>query len=92
MRGPSRAPRPVHGDDKITIPDDIKDRLKEHGIDLDKWKNGDWKNWDRDDWLREAKDFINPIIKDLWDPDRMREADGPRTTARRRATSRVTRA
>ncbi|MFF4590643.1 trypsin-like serine peptidase [Streptomyces sp. NPDC001388] len=66
------------GDDgKITIPDDIKDRLKEHGIDLDKWKNGAWKNWDRDDWLREAQDYVNPIIKGLWDPDRMREAEDP---------------
>lgn len=65
------------GDGKIVIPDDIKDRLKEHGIDLDKWKNGAWKNWDRDDWLREAQDYVNPIIKGLWDPDRMREADDP---------------
>ncbi|MDR6979241.1 V8-like Glu-specific endopeptidase [Streptomyces sp. 3330] len=64
-------------DGKITIPDDIKDRLKEHGIDLDKWKNGAWKNWDRDDWLREAQDYINPIIQGLWDPDRMREAEDP---------------
>ncbi|MFF1452735.1 trypsin-like serine peptidase [Streptomyces sp. NPDC058274] len=65
------------GDDKIKIPDDIRDRLKEHGIDVDKWKDGAWKNWDRDDWLREADDFINPIIKGLWDPDRMRDADDP---------------
>ncbi|MFF9061725.1 trypsin-like serine peptidase [Streptomyces sp. NPDC014882] len=65
------------GDGKITIPDDIKDRLKEHGIDLDKWKNGAWKNWDRDDWLREAQDYVNPIIAGLWDPDRMREAEDP---------------
>ncbi|MEU6352513.1 hypothetical protein ABZ896_24840 [Streptomyces sp. NPDC047072] len=65
------------GDDKITIPDDIRDRLKEHGIDVDQWKNGAWKNWDRDDWLREAQDYINPIIEGLWDPDRMREAEDP---------------
>ncbi|ORT55039.1 hypothetical protein [Streptomyces sp. CB03238] len=64
-------------DGKITIPDDLKDRLKEHGIDLDKWKNGEWKNWDKDTWLREAKDFVNPIIEDLWDPDRMRDAEQP---------------
>ncbi|MFI1143741.1 trypsin-like serine peptidase [Streptomyces sp. NPDC020780] len=62
-------------DGKVTIPDDLKDRLKEHGIDLDKWRNGEWKNWDRDTWLREAKDYVNPIIEDLWDPDRMRDAD-----------------
>ncbi|WP_328536298.1 trypsin-like serine peptidase [Streptomyces sp. NBC_00344] len=62
-------------DGKITIPDDVKDRLKQHGVDLDKWKNGEWKNWDRDTWLREAKDFINPIIAGFWDPDRMRDAD-----------------
>ena len=64
-------------DGKITIPDDLKDRLKEHGIDLDKWRDGEWKNWDKDQWLREAQDFVNPIIEDLWDPDRMREADKP---------------
>lgn len=65
------------GDTHIKIPDDLKNRLKEHGIDLDKWKNGAWKNWDRDQWLREAQDFINPIIKGLWDPDRMRGAHDP---------------
>ncbi|GGU57205.1 trypsin-like serine peptidase [Streptomyces lavendofoliae] len=64
-------------DGKITIPDDLKDRLKEHGIDLDKWRNGEWKNWDKDTWLREAKDYVNPIIEDLWDPDRMRDAEQP---------------
>lgn len=67
----------VAEDGKITIPDSIKDRLKDRGIDLDKWKGGAWKNWDKDDWLREAEDYINPIIKDLWDPDRMREAEQP---------------
>ncbi|MER5890144.1 hypothetical protein ABT160_40495 [Streptomyces sp. NPDC001941] len=64
-----------HG--KITIPDDLKNRLKEHGIDLDKWRGGEWKNWDRDKWLREAKDFVNPIIEGLWDPERMRDAEQP---------------
>ncbi|MEU0233576.1 MULTISPECIES: hypothetical protein [unclassified Streptomyces] len=63
--------------EKIKIPEDLKNRLKEHGIDLDKWRDGEWKNWDRDKWLREAKDFVNPIIEDLWDPDRMREAERP---------------
>lgn len=62
-------------DGKITVPDELKDRLKEHGIDLDEWKNGEWKNWDKEKWLREAKDYVNPIIEDLWDPDRMRDAD-----------------
>ncbi|WP_199566381.1 trypsin-like serine peptidase [Streptomyces corynorhini] len=61
----------------ITIPDDLKDRLKEHGIDMDKWRGGEWKNWDRDKWLREARDYVNPIIEDLWDSDRMREAEKP---------------
>jgi V8-like Glu-specific endopeptidase len=64
-------------DGKIVIPDDLKDRLKEHGVDLDKWKDGAWKDWSRDDWLREAEDYINPIIEDLWDPDRMRDAEQP---------------
>ncbi|MFJ8003656.1 trypsin-like serine peptidase [Streptomyces fagopyri] len=70
-------PASLNGDDKIKIPDDIKNKLKEHGIDIDKWKDGAWKNWDRDDWLREANDFVNPIIKGLWNPDRMRGADDP---------------
>ncbi|WLW51751.1 trypsin-like serine peptidase [Streptomyces sp. YU58] len=65
------------GDGKITIPDNLKDRLKEHGIDIDKWKNGEWKNWDKDDWLREADEYINPIIEGLWNPDRMRKAEDP---------------
>ncbi|MFF1558799.1 trypsin-like serine peptidase [Streptomyces sp. NPDC058279] len=59
----------------LKIPDDIKDRLKQHGIDMEKWKGGAWKNWKREDWLREAGDYINPIIEGLWDPDRMRDAD-----------------
>ncbi|WP_026248842.1 trypsin-like serine peptidase [Streptomyces sp. LaPpAH-108] len=65
------------GDGKVRVPDDLSNKLREHGIDMDKWKNGAWKDWDRDDWLREANDFINPIIKGLWDPDRMRGADDP---------------
>ncbi|MFI2641221.1 trypsin-like serine peptidase [Streptomyces sp. NPDC018610] len=65
------------GDGKIKIPDDIRKKLKEHGIDMDKWKGGAWKNWDKDDWLREANDFVNPIIQGLWDPDRMRRANDP---------------
>ncbi|MFF7359709.1 trypsin-like serine peptidase [Streptomyces sp. NPDC008125] len=62
-------------DGKIVIPDELKDRLKAHGIDLDKWRNGEWKNWDKDQWLREAKDYVNPIIENLWNPERMRDAD-----------------
>ncbi|MFF8594935.1 trypsin-like serine peptidase [Streptomyces sp. NPDC015220] len=65
------------GDGKIKIPDDIRNKLKEHGIDIDKWRNGAWRDWSKDDWLREANDFVNPIIKDLWDPDRMRRAKNP---------------
>jgi V8-like Glu-specific endopeptidase len=71
------APASPSAGDKITIPDDLKDRLKERGIDLDKWRDGEWKNWDREKWLREAKDYVNPIIEDLWNPDRMREAERP---------------
>ncbi|MFJ5095759.1 MULTISPECIES: trypsin-like serine peptidase [unclassified Streptomyces] len=63
--------------ERIKIPEDLKQRLKDHGIDIDKWRGGEWRNWDRDKWLREAKDFVNPIIEDLWDPDRMREAERP---------------
>ncbi|WP_174266472.1 serine protease [Streptomyces sp. 1-11] len=76
-RPTAAATRSGTGDGKIKIPDDIRQKLKEHGIDVDKWKEGAWKNWNRDDWLREANDFINPIIKGLWNPDRMRRADDP---------------
>ncbi|WP_121749617.1 hypothetical protein [Streptomyces sp. E2N166] len=65
------------GNGELRIPDHIKDKLKEHGIDVDEWKNGAWKNWSKDDWLREAQDYVNPIIEDLWDPDRMRDAQEP---------------
>ncbi|MER8000956.1 hypothetical protein [Streptomyces sp. NPDC095613] len=64
-------------DGKIVIPDELKDKLKERGFDLDKWRGGEWKNWDRDKWLREAKDFVNPVIEGLWDQDRMRDAEEP---------------
>ncbi|MFD7921488.1 trypsin-like serine peptidase [Streptomyces sp. NPDC059740] len=58
----------------FTIPKGLQDKLKQHGIDLDKWKNGEWKNWDKDQWMREAGEFLNPIIKGLWDPDRAGKA------------------
>ncbi|WP_030773354.1 trypsin-like serine peptidase [Streptomyces sp. NRRL F-2664] len=63
--------------DGIKIPDQLKQKLRERGIDLEKWKGGEWKNWKQEDWLREAGDYINPIIEDLWDPDRMRDAEQP---------------
>ncbi|MFD6231836.1 trypsin-like serine peptidase [Streptomyces sp. NPDC060232] len=63
--------------DGIKIPDQLKEKLRERGIDLEKWKGGEWKNWKQEDWLREAGDYINPIIEDLWDPDRMRDAEQP---------------
>ncbi|MFE6977613.1 trypsin-like serine peptidase [Streptomyces sp. NPDC057682] len=72
---PSSSATGPSSDGGITVPDDLKNRLKQHGIDLDQWKNGEWKNWDKDTWLREAKDFVNPIIEGLWDGDRMRDAD-----------------
>ncbi|WP_419998413.1 trypsin-like serine peptidase [Streptomyces boninensis] len=57
----------------IELPDDLPTSLE----DLDKWRDGGWKKWDKDEWLREAQQFINPIIEDLWDPDRMRDAETP---------------
>ncbi|MET9764449.1 hypothetical protein ABZ016_36210 [Streptomyces sp. NPDC006372] len=75
--GEASASASASDDGKLRIPADIRDRLREHGIDIDKWKNGAWKNWDRDDWLREANEYINPIIEGLWNPDRMRDAEEP---------------
>ncbi|CAL9603675.1 hypothetical protein SUDANB176_05484 [Streptomyces sp. enrichment culture] len=63
------------GDGGISIPSDIADKLEEHGIDVDKWKDGGWEDWDKDKWLREAKDFVNPVIEGLWKPERMRSAE-----------------
>ncbi|MEV6317665.1 hypothetical protein [Streptomyces sp. NPDC051776] len=60
----------------VSLPN-FEERLKELGVDVDKWKNGEWRNWKRDDWLREAGDFINPVIEDLWKPERMKEAEEP---------------
>ncbi|MGW1687110.1 hypothetical protein ACWCPO_21435, partial [Streptomyces albidoflavus] len=52
--GDPSASASAESDGKIRIPDSLKDRLKEHGLDLDEWKDGAWKDWSRDDWLREA--------------------------------------
>ncbi|MFE9771585.1 trypsin-like serine peptidase [Streptomyces sp. NPDC005931] len=64
-----------NGAGKVAIPADIADRLEEHGIDVDQWKDGGWKDWDKDTWLSEAKDFVNPVIEGLWKPERMRSAE-----------------
>ncbi|MFG2436189.1 trypsin-like serine peptidase [Streptomyces sp. NPDC048508] len=77
---PSTSRGSASGDDKIKVPDDIRDRLKQHGIDVDQWKNGAWKNWDRDKWLGEAEDFVNPVIDGLWKPERMKSAEDPDKT------------
>ncbi|WP_405913519.1 hypothetical protein OG760_27740 [Streptomyces sp. NBC_00963] len=71
------APPSSSSDGKVVIPDNVKGALKKHGIDLDKWKHGEWKNWNKDKWLREAQDFVNPVISGLWDPSRMRHASKP---------------
>ncbi|MEU7041891.1 hypothetical protein AB0A77_12645 [Streptomyces varsoviensis] len=58
------------GDFGFKLPKDLPTSLQ----DLDKWKNGAWKNWSKDDWLREARDFVNPIIKGHWKPETMKDA------------------
>ncbi|MER6046960.1 hypothetical protein ABT168_05745 [Streptomyces sp. NPDC001793] len=74
---PSESAQDTSGGGAIKIPKDLQDKLKEHGVDLDKWKNGEWKNWDKDKWLREAGEFINPVIKNFWDPDKIGKAKPP---------------
>ncbi|MGI5252965.1 trypsin-like serine peptidase [Actinacidiphila glaucinigra] len=73
---PSPTPTATSGDGGLQLPTALPSSLD----DLDKWadalKDGGWKNWDKDKWLRDAADFINPVIKDLWDADRLRNADG----------------
>ena len=63
-----------------SAPSGLADALKKHGVVLDKWKDGGWKNWDKGTWLREAKDFVNPVIDGLWKPDRMKSAKDPQKT------------
>ncbi|MYW09023.1 hypothetical protein GT034_11780, partial [Streptomyces sp. SID2563] len=41
-------------DEGSGLPAGLADKLKKHGIDPDKWRDGEWKNWDKDKWLREA--------------------------------------
>ncbi|MFC9862699.1 MULTISPECIES: trypsin-like serine peptidase [unclassified Streptomyces] len=62
------------------LPDGLGDTLKKHGVDPEKWKNGEWRNWNKDTWLREAKDFVNPVIDGLWKPERMTSAEEPAKT------------
>ncbi|MFD5771640.1 trypsin-like serine peptidase [Streptomyces sp. NPDC127049] len=82
----SSAPAPAEGGDGGTGTDagdlagELADKLKEHGVDVDAWKRGGWKDWDTSTWLREAEDFVNPVIEDLWDPARMQSAKSPDPT------------
>jgi V8-like Glu-specific endopeptidase len=73
---PSDAADAPGGDlkEELGLPDKLPDELPAALKDLEKWRDGAWKNWDRDDWLREAREFVNPIIEDYWDPDRMDDA------------------
>ncbi|UGY94011.1 trypsin-like serine peptidase [Streptomyces gobiensis] len=70
---PSAYPTAELGKEDLGLPKDLPISLD----DLKKWKDGGWENWDRERWLSDAKDFLNPIIKDLWDPDRMEDAEEP---------------
>ncbi|MCR0991131.1 MULTISPECIES: serine protease [Streptomyces] len=73
--------------DRARAAKDLADRLKKHGIDAERWKDGAWKDWDKDDWLREAKDFVNPVIQGLWKPERMRGAEDPGKTVTTKDTT-----
>ncbi len=74
------APAPDGGDGGSGLTGDLADKLRKHGVDPDEWKDGEWRNWDRKTWLREAEDFVNPVIEGLWDPARMRSAKSPDRT------------
>ncbi|MEU9704153.1 hypothetical protein [Streptomyces sp. NPDC047981] len=75
--GPSASASATGGGEDPAIPSDIADKLKKHGVDVEKWKSGEWKNWNKDTWLREAEDFVNPVIDGLWDSERMQSAKSP---------------
>ncbi|MBB1246992.1 hypothetical protein GL263_26105 [Streptomyces durbertensis] len=59
--------------DKLELPKDLPFSLD----DLKKWKEGAWNDWNPEGWLKDAKEFINPIIEDLWDRERMGDAEEP---------------
>ncbi|MER6914137.1 hypothetical protein ABT354_20885 [Streptomyces sp. NPDC000594] len=59
------------------LPAEVADRLREHGLDPGAWLDGAWRDFDKDSWLREAQDFVNPVIRDLWGPERMTSAQPP---------------
>ncbi|MFJ1547111.1 hypothetical protein [Streptomyces sp. NPDC088246] len=33
------------GKDSGSLSEGLAETLKKHGVDLEKWKNGEWKNW-----------------------------------------------
>ncbi|MGW1009433.1 trypsin-like serine peptidase [Streptomyces termitum] len=68
------------GDAAGDLAGDLADKLKKRGVDIEKWKGGEWKNWDTSTWLREAEDFVNPVIEGLWDQTRMQSAQSPEQT------------
>lgn len=78
--GTANSSAPATGEDGAALAQDLADKLQKHGVDLEKWKDGEWKNWDRETWLREAEDFVNPVIEGLWDPERMKTAQSPDQT------------
>ncbi|MEE1926619.1 hypothetical protein V1J52_00215 [Streptomyces sp. TRM 70351] len=59
--------------EELGLPEDLPFSLE----DLKAWKEGKWDDWDPDGWLGDAKEFINPVIEDLWDRQRMRDAEEP---------------
>ncbi|WP_431783411.1 trypsin-like serine peptidase [Streptomyces chumphonensis] len=61
------------GSNDLGLPKDLPFSLD----DLKRWKEGEWDNWEPEGWLGDAKDFINPIIEDLWDRERMKDAEEP---------------
>ncbi|MFD5428530.1 trypsin-like serine peptidase [Streptomyces sp. NPDC127084] len=60
-----------NGSPPLTLPSENRDleKLREA------LRDGGWKDWDKAKWLREAADFLNPIIEGLWDLDRLRDAN-----------------
>jgi V8-like Glu-specific endopeptidase len=84
---PSSSAQGSGGDSGSGLGDDLAGRLKDHGIDVDQWKQGGWKDWDKDKWLSSAKDFVNPVIDGLWKPDRMKSAKDPAKTVAKDAAA-----
>src|SRR5687767_11376396 len=63
---PSASAGKEFGKDDFKLPDGLPTTLEQ----LKGWKWDDWKDWAKD---ASQEAFKNPLVKDLWDAERMQE-------------------